>query len=285
VVDGQSGNEGELYVVAVPIGNLEDITLRALRILKSVDLILCEDTRTTGKLLELLGVPKRPLMSLHEHNESGRSATVIEKLRSGLNLALVSDAGTPAISDPGQRLIRAVADEEIRVTPLPGPCALITALCASGLASRTFLFLGFPPTKTGAIQRLLTEHVDTPHTLIFYVGPHHLNKFLEQAVEVLGEDRPAIIGRELTKKFEEFIRGSLSAIVQAMEVVRGEVVVLIQGQLNPAPPTDTVIELHLKRLLEQGEKPSVAARTVAKTLGCSRDEVYQIGLKLKDRIH
>jgi 16S rRNA (cytidine1402-2'-O)-methyltransferase len=285
VVDGASGNDGQLYVVAVPIGNLEDITLRALRILKSVDLILCEDTRTTGKLLELLGIPKRPLMSLHEHNESGRSTTVIQKLQSGLNLALVSDAGTPAISDPGQRLIRAVADEEIRVTPLPGPCALITALCASGLASRSFLFLGFPPPKTGAIQRLLMAHVDIPHTLIFYVGPHHLNKFLEQAAVVLGEDRPAIIGRELTKKFEEFLRGDLGSLTHAMAVVRGEVVVLIQGQLNPVAPSETVIEMHLKRLLEQGEKPSVAAKTVAKTLGCSRDEVYQIGLRLKERTH
>ena len=285
MVDEFSSEWGQLYVVAVPIGNLEDITLRALRILKSVDLILCEDTRTTGKLLELLGLPKRPLMSLHEHNESGRADRVIHKLKEGQSLALVSDAGTPAISDPGERLIRAVAAADIRVTPLPGPCALITALCASGLATRSFLFLGFPPAKTGPIQRMLNEHVDVPHTLIFYVGPHHLVKFLEQAAQVLGEDRATIIGRELTKKFEEFIRGPLGEVRDSVSVVRGEVVVLFEGQLNPEPPSEAVIEMHLRVLLEEGTQPSVAAKMVAKSLGCTRDEVYQIGLRMKDRTH
>ena len=147
------------------------------------------------------------------------------------------------------------------------------------------MFLGFPPTKAGAIQRLLTEHLDVPHTLIFYVGPHHLTKFLEQAVGVFGDERSTIIGRELTKKFEEFIRGTLGELRESVTVVRGEVVVLIEGQLNPEPPTEAVIEMHLRVLLEQGTKPSVAAKTVAKALGCSRDDVYQIGLKLKDRTH
>ncbi len=274
---------GCLYVVAVPIGNLEDITVRAMRILREVDLILCEDTRTTGKLLELLGLPKRPLLSLNEHNESGRLNQILRKLESGATLALVSDAGTPAISDPGERLITALVEHGFRVVPVPGASAVITALCASGLSTRTFLFLGFPPTKPGPLRRLLEQHKSQPHTLALYVGPHHLLKFVEAACEVLGPERKAVVGRELTKKFEEFVRAPLYELADALKVVRGEVVILIEGQRFEEAPTEATIESHLRALLEAGEKPSQAAKQVAKALGCSRDEVYQLGLRLKDR--
>ena len=281
----QESHTGQLFVIAVPIGNLEDITLRAVRLLKEVDLILCEDTRTTGKLLELLGIGKRPLLSLHEHNESGRRQSIADRLYQGQNLALVSDAGTPAISDPGQRLISGLTQANFTVTPVPGACAAIAALCASGLSTRSFLFLGFPPQKTGALTKMLSEHKKQPHTLIFYVGPHHLVRFIEVASQVFGADRRAVVGRELTKKFEEFVRGPLSELPQALTVVKGEVVIIIEGQLEQVPPTEAEIEKRLSDLLATGMRPSVAAKTVARELGCARDDVYRIGLKLKERTH
>ena len=276
---------GQLYVIAVPIGNLEDITLRATRLLKEVDLILCEDTRTTGKLLELLGIPKRPLLSLHEHNESERLESVVTRLRQGQNLALVSDAGTPAISDPGQRLVQGLGQANMLVTPVPGACAAITALCASGLPTRSFLFLGFPPQKSGALRRMLDAQKEQPHTLIFYVGPHHLIRFLGMAAEVFGGERLGVVGREMTKKFEEFVRAPLIELPSALQTVKGEVVVLIEGRLHQPPPTEEEIELRLRALLREGIRPSVAAKTVAKELGCARDDVYKIGLKIKERTH
>lgn len=276
---------GQLYVVAVPIGNLEDITLRALRILEEVDLILCEDTRTTGKLLELLGLPKRPMLSLHDHNESARTDKVLEKLKSGRTLALVSDAGTPVISDPGERLIATLVQSDIRISPVPGPCALITALCGAGLSGGTFTFLGFPPTKAGPLSRHLETHAKSPHTLVFYVGPHHLKKFLDQAATCFGRERRVVVGRELTKKFEEFIRGELGEVVERLQTVRGEVVVLIEGQLEREAPSEEQIVMELELLLAQGLKPTAAAKSVAKSLGCTREEVYKIGLRLKAGTH
>ena len=282
---GTTTDAGQLYVVAVPIGNLEDITLRALRILEEVDLILCEDTRTTGKLLELLGLPKRPMLSLHDHNELARTEKVLQKLKSGLTLALVSDAGTPVISDPGERLIASLIQNDVSVSPIPGPCALITALCSAGLPSGSFTFLGFPPTKPGALARHLNGYAKSPHTLVFYVGPHHLDKFLTQAVTCFGEARRVVGGRELTKKFEEFIRGTLGEVRELLTTVRGEVVVLIEGQLESEAPSEEQIVMELELLLAQGVKPTAAAKSVAKSLGCSRDEVYKIGLRLKAGTH
>lgn len=280
-----SRSVGELFVVSVPIGNLEDITLRAIRLLRETDLILCEDTRTTGKLLELLGLPKRPLLSVHEHNETDRLKSVLDKLRQGQRLVLVSDAGTPVISDPGERLVAGLIREGIRIVPIPGPCAAIAALSASGLPSGSFLFLGFPPQKPGALRRMLTAQTSQPHTLIFYVGPHHLLRFLEIASAVFGDKRSAVVGREITKKFEEFARGTLHELPDALKTVKGEVVVLIEGLTAPERPSEDDIEARLRILLNEGVRPTVAAKTLAKELGCSRDEVYQIGLKIKAGTH
>ena len=189
------------------------------------------------------------------------------------------------ISDPGERLITSLVQHGVSISPIPGPCALITALCSAGLPSGNFTFLGFPPTKAGALARYLSAHATSPHTLVFYVGPHHLSKFLTQATTSFGEERRVVVGRELTKKFEEFIRGTLGEIHELLTTVRGEVVVLIEGQLEREAPSEEQIVTALELLMAQGVKPTAAAKRVAKSLGCSRDEVYKIGLSLKAGTH
>jgi 16S rRNA (cytidine1402-2'-O)-methyltransferase len=224
--------KGKLYLVATPIGNLKDITLRALETLKAVDLIACEDTRHSLKLLQAYEIHK-PLLSLHEHNEARRAAGLIEKLREGKSAALISDAGTPLVSDPGYRLVGEVLRAGLEVEAIPGPCAAVNALVASGLPTDAFYFVGFLPPKSAARRRRFEALREFPSTLIFYESPHRIQKFLAEAYEVFGP-RPAVIAREMTKKFEEFYRGTLVPDPQALALRswKGEFVVLIGGALG-----------------------------------------------------
>lgn len=218
--------EGVLYIVPTPIGNLQDITLRALEILRSVNLILCEDTRVTRKLLTHFQI-ERPTESLHEHNEREKIPRLIERLKSGESLALVSDAGTPVISDPGFPLVRAVLEANLPVESLPGPCAAIAALAASGLPPDRFYFLGFLPNRSAPRRRALEELKEHPSTLIFYESTHRIQKFLSDAHEILG-DRPVVLAREISKKFSEQVRGRLGEQLK-LRSRKGEFVVLIEG--------------------------------------------------------
>jgi 16S rRNA (cytidine1402-2'-O)-methyltransferase len=218
---------GTLYVVATPIGNLEDITLRALRVLAEVDIIACEDTRHTQKLLSHFKISK-PLVSYHEHNEQPRATELCGKLQAGASIALVSDAGTPLVSDPGYRLIQEAAGRNIPIVPLPGATALITALAASGLPTNEFVFAGFLPSRRGARRTRLGDFLLFPSTLIFYESPYRIKETLKDVIEVLG-DRDAAVARELTKVHEEFVRGKLSEISGQIETShpRGEYVLVI----------------------------------------------------------
>src|SRR5215813_13389620 len=221
---------GTLYIVATPIGNLEDITQRALRVLREADLIACEDTRHTRKLLNHFGITTATT-SYYEHNEQERAEELCAMLESGRNVALVSDAGTPLISDPGFRIVHVARDRGISVVPIPGASALIAALSASGLATDQFLFAGFLPARARARRAKLSELTSIPATLIFYEAPHRIKATLKDAREVLG-NRAAVIARELTKLHEEFARGSLSELTERFsksEAARGEMVLIVSG--------------------------------------------------------
>jgi len=216
--------EGILFVVSTPIGNLEDITLRALRILKECDFILCEDTRRSKILLRHYGIDK-PLISFYEGNEEKRIPEVMKLLKEGKKVALISDAGTPLISDPGYKLVRRCREEGIRVYPVPGPSAVISALSVSGLGTDKFMFLGFPPKKKGKRLKLLESLKDWDGTVIFYVSPHNVRMFLDEIYETLG-DRPVCVCREMTKKFEEYIFGRLSDVKEKVKE-KGEIVLVL----------------------------------------------------------
>ncbi len=218
-----------LYLVPTPIGNLKDITLRALEILREAGAIICEDTRHTGGLLAHYGI-KTPLLSYHEHSGTGRVDEIVRRLEQGETLALVSDAGTPLISDPGFPVVREALKRGVRVEALPGPNALLSALAASGLPANQFSFFGFLSNKGAARRKALTVAANRPDTLIFYESPFRVLKFLEDALEVLG-DREAAVARELSKKFEEISRGRLSVLVEKFkkQAPRGEFVMIIAG--------------------------------------------------------
>ncbi len=221
---------GTLYFVATPIGNLEDLTFRALRILKDeVSLIACEDTRHTLILLQHYGISK-PLTSYHDHNKYKAAPRLIEELKKGASVALVTDAGTPGISDPGYHLLQRAIEENIPVVPIPGPSAVATALCVSGLPTDSFLFVGFVPRKSVGRRKFLASLKNMPCTLIFYESPFRVAALLEDVLSELG-DRPVVISRELTKKFEEFIRGSASEIVARLSqlTLKGEFTIMVQG--------------------------------------------------------
>lgn len=269
---------GTLYLIATPIGNLEDITHRAVRLLGEVDVIACEDTRHTKKLLNHYGINTRTI-SYHEHNERERSLGLIERLKSGADVAVVSDAGTPGISDPGFRLARLAIDSEVRVVPVPGASALVSALVASGLPTDEFFFGGFLPARSGARRTRLAELRSIAATLIFYEGPHRIAATLRDAQEILGE-RQAVVARELTKMHEEVARGSLSELAakfSSVESARGEMVLIIDRTVLPvagAPAKISVAEL-VKELEAQGLDHRAALKRAARELGLSRDEAYR----------
>ncbi|GAB5414743.1 MAG: 16S rRNA (cytidine(1402)-2'-O)-methyltransferase [Congregibacter sp.] len=270
--------DSALYVVATPIGNLGDITRRGLEVLAGVDLIAAEDTRRTGQLLSLEGI-ETPLFAYHEHSAREASDKLVERIRDGAAIALVSDAGTPTISDPGYRLVRAVSDAGLRVVPVPGACAAIAALSAVGLPSDRFAFEGFLPNKSGARRARLLELAGADATLIFYEAPHRLVACLADMVELFGADRELAIARELTKTFETLRRGSLSEMLAWVQSdsnqSRGEIVLL----LGPAPKksNDLTIDENLGALLESMAEhmpAKQAAKLLATYSGVRAKELY-----------
>jgi len=267
---------GTLYLVATPIGNLADITHRALQVLSDVDLIACEDTRHTHKLLNHYGINTKTI-SYHEHNEQQRATELIDRLKQGTNVAVVSDAGTPSISDPGFRLVRAAIENEIVVVPVPGPSALISALIAAGLPTDEFFFAGFLPSRTNARRTRLSELQSIPGTLIFYEAPHRLAATLKDAYEILGE-REAVVARELTKLHEEIRRGLLSKLATDYEEktdIRGEIVVLIDRNVLDLPKQSESIAALVDQFERDGMDHRAALKKAAREFGLSRAEAYR----------
>ena len=267
---------GTLYLVATPIGNLEDITYRAVRVLREVDLIACEDTRHTRKLLEHYGISK-PLTSYHEHNEAERAAELASKLMAGMNVALVSDAGMPLVSDPGYRLVAAAIRAGVPVVPIPGPAALLAAVAASGLATDAFFFAGFLPPKSGQRARALEALRDQTATLVFYEAPHRILETLEDVERIFGAGRPVVVARELTKIHEEFLRGTASevrAVLAARAAVKGEITLLI-GRARAPAVDETSIEDAVDACLRAGMSRMDALKEVARKRGLSKRDVYR----------
>ena len=263
-------------MVATPIGNLDDITFRAVRVLKEAALIACEDTRQTRKLLNHYGI-HTPLVSYHGHNEEPRAAALLEKLLQGKSVALVSDAGTPLVSDPGYRLVRRAVESGIRVEPVPGPSALLAALTASGLPLDRFFFAGFLPPRTGQRRRAIEELKDLDCVLVFYEAPHRILDALADMDEILG-GRPLVLARELTKVHEEFLRGtpaSLRAVLASRPAIRGEFT-LVAGRRTPGGAADEMpLTGAVEQLVQQGMNRMQAIKTVARRKGLSKREVYK----------
>lgn len=273
---------GVLYLVGTPIGNLEDITLRALSTLRAVDAIACEDTRETRKLLTHFQIDK-PLTSYHEHNQRGAGPRLIERLQAGESIAIVSDAGMPGISDPGTALVGEAIAAGVSVVPIPGPTAFVTALVASGLPTDRFAFEGFLPREPKLRRRRLRELVHEPRTLVFYEAPHRVAETLADMAATLGAERRACAGRELTKRFETFQRGRLDelAAFYAAEEPRGEFVLVLEGGAAPTGPAEDWREA-LAALIAGGTKATEAAKAIAKSHGVNRQEAYEIALTLRE---
>ncbi len=269
-------NDGVLYVVATPIGNLEDITLRALKILKNVDLIAAEDTRQTLKLLNHFEISK-PLISYHRHNEEIKTEILIKKLKEGQNIALVSDAGTPGICDPGEEVIKKCIDENINIIPIPGACALINALIGSGINTNNFIFLGFLPLNKKLRNKKLKEIEDSIYTTIIYEAPHKLNSTLKDLKEII-EDRRIVLARELTKIHEEFIRGNINEILEKSEELKGEIILIIEGK-NIIQEENILnnlsLEEHYKYYEKQGLDKKEIIKKIAKDRNVNKNEIYQ----------
>ena len=274
---------GELYVVATPIGNLDDITFRAIKILKEVDVIIAEDTRHTLKLLNHLNISK-PLVSYHRHNEEQRKEMIIDKLKNGENIAIVSDAGTPGICDPGEVLIHECIKENIKIVPIPGACAMINALIASGISTKEFTFLGFLPLNKKLRKEKLEYIKNETKTVIIYEAPHKLKSTLEDLKEIL-EKRKVVIARELTKIHEEFIRGTIDEILEKADSLKGEIVLIIEGnkESNHHDNKNKFIEMSLEKHYEYYEKQGFSKKEIikkiAKDRGLAKNEVYQHFIK------
>lgn len=272
---------GILYIVATPIGNLQDMSFRAIETLKLVNSIAAEDTRHSAALMQYFAITTS-LFSLHEHNEREKASMIIERLQQGESVALISDAGTPLVSDPGFFLVREACNLGIEVVPIPGPCAAIVALSASGLPTDRFIFEGFLPAKTKARVDHLTSLVNEPRTMIFYEAPHRIVDLLEDMKNVFGESRQVVIARELTKKFETIKSGALSEIVDWVKSdsnqQRGEIVVLVEGSKESViqTPAQEVLILLLEHLpLKQ------AVEVAAKITGERKNELYEMALVIK----
>jgi 16S rRNA (cytidine1402-2'-O)-methyltransferase len=270
-----------LYLVATPIGNLEDITLRALRVLKEVDLIACEDTRQTLKLLSHYGIHTRTV-SYHEHNEMTKAAELVVDLEGGAKIALVTDAGMPGISDPGFHLIALAIRHRVPVVPIPGASAFLAALVASGLPTDSFRFSGFLPAKAGQRRKLLESIKDSPRTQVFYEAPHRLLETLSDVSEVLGEARHVVVAREVTKIHEEFLRGRAREILEQLKArgdVKGEITLLIAKAEEGAAPSasETVsVAQRVREIMSEGKADEKAAlKKVAKERGMGKSEAYR----------
>lgn len=269
--------KGILYLVATPIGNLGDITFRAIETLKNVDMILAEDTRKTIKLLNHFEISK-PMISFYRHNEGTKIDSVIEMLLEGKNLALVSDAGTPAISDPGEDLVKEAIKNEIKIVPIPGAVAFIQGLICSGFDTKRFVFEGFLPMNKGNRKEHLRSLENEERTMIFYEAPHKLKRTLKDLKEFFGGDRKVVLSREITKLFEEHLRFTLDEALEYYddENIKGEFVVLLEG----APKKEVVIEESIEELMEkylkEGMEEKEAMKKVAKDKGISKSQVYAV---------
>ncbi|MGO8720276.1 MAG: 16S rRNA (cytidine(1402)-2'-O)-methyltransferase [Acidobacteriaceae bacterium] len=271
-----------LYIVATPIGNLEDITLRALRVLRSVDRIACEDTRQTQKLLSHFAIAA-PTVSCHAHNERQRAEELIADLKDGARIAMVSDAGMPGISDPGAHLVAQAVAAGVAVIPIPGASAVVSALAASGLDTASFLFVGFPPARTGERRSLFETLRGERATLIFYEAPHRVLESLRDAIQIFGPQRRAVLAREITKIHEEFLRGTLRELERSCagrDLLRGEMTLLVAGA-NPAEPADAgaaaegALREAMALYLGQGLDEQTALKRVARDRRVSKSEVYR----------
>ena len=277
--------DGKLYLVATPIGNLEDITLRAIKILKEVDYIVAEDTRHTLKLLNHLGISK-PLISYYKEIEREKSELILHKLKEGKNIALVSDAGTPGISDPGEIMVRKAIENQIEIIPIPGACACISALIASGLSTREFSFIGFLPTNQKEKTEKLEELKEETKTLIFYEAPHKLKITIEKMEQILG-NRDCVLARELTKIHEEFIRGTLATVLLKEEEPKGEFVILVKGaektkkEIENEKISEKTLEEQYYYYQQQGFEKKEIIKLIAKNQKVSKNEIYQYFLKIK----
>jgi 16S rRNA (cytidine1402-2'-O)-methyltransferase len=274
----EQAKPGTLYVVATPIGNLEDISYRAVRILKEADLIACEDTRHTAKLLHHYGIDK-PTVSYHEHNEVTRAEELVAKLEQGLNIAQVSDAGMPGISDPGYRVIKLAIERGVQVVSIPGASAVITALAASGLPTDSFQFLGFLPAKSGQRRTILEMLRQAEHATVVYEAPHRIAETMADIVELLGAERPVVLARELTKIHEEFIRGTAGQVLRRVQEheLKGEMTLLIgkiAAQETQAAAKDMAQRLD-EIMREQKLDEKTGLKILAKEQGISKSEAYR----------
>ncbi|HEY9698567.1 MAG TPA: 16S rRNA (cytidine(1402)-2'-O)-methyltransferase [Trichocoleus sp.] len=277
---------GTLYIVGTPIGNLEDMTFRAIEVLRKVDRIAAEDTRHTGKLLHHFQITT-PQISYHDHNRQSRLPELLDRLQQGNSIALVSDAGMPGISDPGYELVKACASEGIPTVPIPGACAVITGLSAAGLPTDRFIFEGFLPTKGQERQARLEALQSEPRTIVFYEAPHRLLQTLQDLKQILGGDRSIVLARELTKLHEQFWRGTVEAAETHYQThePQGEFTLVIAGCQTAAPIlSEAALKAELQHLLQQGLSRSQASRQLANQTPLSRRQLYQLALSLPDRL-
>lgn len=274
----ENQKKGNLYIIATPIGNLEDITLRAIRILEEVDLIAAEDTRHTLKLLNHLEISK-PLISYHRHNEEIRTEELIKELKTGKNIGLVSDAGTPGICDPGEEIIKKCIEESIKVVPIPGACAMINALITSGISTKEFIFLGFLPLNKKSRKEKLEEIKNANKTIILYEAPHKLKNTLNDLSDIL-QSREVVLARELTKIHEEYIRGTVKELMEKTDNLKGEMILIIEKnnkdneeELNSL--NNLTLEEHYNFYEKRGLNKKEIIKKIAKDRNVSKNEIYQ----------
>ncbi|GHV37418.1 ribosomal RNA small subunit methyltransferase I [Synergistales bacterium] len=274
-----------MTIVPTPIGNLEDITLRALRVLREADIIACEDTRTSSVLLRRYNIPRKPLVALHLHNEKEQTERLLAELRDGKKIAVISDAGTPGVSDPGYLLLRDASGVGIETDVLPGPSALLPALLLSGLPPEPFLFYGFPPEKPGARKKLFASIAIQPCTTVFYIAPHKAERQVSELRELLG-DRQAAIVREISKIYQEVIRGSLSEIAARLEKgVKGEMVLVVAGcsdaEMSEEPEGGETWQEEAKKLLSEGFSVKTIALEISERRNVPKNAVKEFLLSIK----
>lgn len=267
--------KGHLYIVATPIGNLEDITLRAINILRNVDIIAAEDTRHTLKLLNHFEISK-PLISYHRHNEDVKTEVLIKELINGKDIALVSDAGTPGICDPGEEIIKECIEQNIEVIPIPGACAMINALICSGISTKEFIFIGFLPLNKKLRKEKLEEIQKANKTLILYEAPHKLESTLKDLKSIL-EDRKIVLAREITKIHEEFIRGDIEFLIEKSKEIKGEIVLIIEANNKKEENKllDLSLEEHYKYYEDQGLEKKEIIKKIAKDRNVNKNEIYK----------
>ena len=268
-------NSPTLYLIPTPIGNMEDITIRAINTLKMVDVVFCEDTRVTGQLLKYLDISKK-LISSHNYNESNNKQKLLEYLSSGSNVGLVSDRGTPIISDPGYELARFAIEEGYNVVSLPGATALIPALTSSGISPMPFYYYGFLNSKDSARRKELEFLKNVDATLILYEAPHRINKTIKDLGNILGNNRKISISREITKKYEEIYRGTIGELIEQKNEYKGELVIVVEGNKTTTEYKSLTVTEHVNLYIEDGKSSMDAIKIVAKERGMKKSEVYDI---------